>query len=175
MCVIWKQRNRELFVICASVPDKNWKEMKNARKEGPPEKIRYSTTNKVKVIRNEGKFKGGESTGKKKKKTNRQPTDWCLLWVVNSGHHFIKLIQVADHILYALPLSFTKTVAREYLGAESRYLSLSLSLCDISSCHSYVSITVTLEFKEKCNIDELGISLDNYKTCSIYSQCNELN
>jgi hypothetical protein len=51
-----------------------------------------------------------------------------LLWVVNSGHHFIKLIQVADHILYALPLSFTKTVAREYLGAESRYLSLSLSL-----------------------------------------------
>jgi hypothetical protein len=82
---------------------------------------------------------------KKKKKTNRQSTDWCLLWVVDIGQHFIKLIQVADHILYALPLSFTKTVAREYLGG-SRSLSLSLSLYDISSCHSYVSITVTLEF-----------------------------
>jgi len=103
------------------------KEMKNARKEGPPEKIRYSTANKVKGKRNEGKFKGGESTMKKKKKTNRQSTDWCLLWVVDIGQHFIKLIQVADHILYALPLSFTKTVAREYLGG-SRSLSLSLSL-----------------------------------------------
>ena len=62
------------------------KEMKNARKEGPPEKIRYSTTNKVKVIRNEGKFKVGESTRKKKKKKksrginliDSQPNDVCF-------------------------------------------------------------------------------------------------
>jgi hypothetical protein len=28
-------------------------------RKDPPEKIRYSTANKVKGIRNEGKFKGG--------------------------------------------------------------------------------------------------------------------